>query len=278
MKTQLKKNASKLVLVSLIAAGMLPLGAHAHRTWLLPSSTQVEGKEPWVTIDAAVSENLFEFETNALKLEGLSIIGPDGAAITPENPFSGRLRSSFDLKLSMPGTYRIGMVNETVMASYKLNGENKRWRGSEEMLAKEVPANAEDLRVTRMHSRRETFVTSGKPNNGAFKISGSGLELAPITHPNELTAGEQSRFRLLLDGKPAANLGVSVVPGGVRYRGVLNEIRLATDAKGEFSVAWPGPGMYQVNAAWPPAPAAGSGQTMPPRRLSYGGTLEVLPQ
>ena len=40
--------------------------AQAHRQWLLPSSTQIDTKEPWVTIDGAVSEQLFDLDTNAL--------------------------------------------------------------------------------------------------------------------------------------------------------------------------------------------------------------------
>lgn len=284
MIMQFKNKALVLTAASLMLAGMLPLQAHAHRSWLLPSSTQVESKEPWVTVDAAVSENLFDFDNNAVKLEGLTISGPDGAPVQPENQFAGRLRSSFDLKLAKPGTYKISIVSESIMANYKLNGETKRWRGTVEAFAKEVPANAEELRSTRMHNRLETFVTSGKPNNTAFKSSGVGLELVPVSHPNDLAIGQKATFRFLLDGKPAADLGVSVVPGGVRYRGVLKEIRVTTNAKGEFSIAWPEAGMYWVNASYPPrAQPAADGKppqgaaAQPERRVSYGGTLEVLP-
>jgi uncharacterized GH25 family protein len=268
-----------LALAALALACTLP--AHAHRTWLLPSSTQVESREAWVTVDAAVSENLFDFDTNVLKLDGLRVLGPDGAPVNPEYAFSGRLRSSFDLRLAKPGTYRISLVTEPIMASYKLNGEVKRWRGTEETMAKEVPANADDLHVTRMHNRVETFVSAGKPNDTALKTTGVGLELVPITHPNELSVGEKARFRFLLDGKPAAAMVLSVVPGGVRYRGVLKEITVTTDAKGEFSVSWPEAGMYWVSASYPPRPPVVEGAPpapQPSRRLSYSGTLEVLPQ
>lgn len=267
------------VLASLLV-GLLPLQAQAHRTWLLPSSTQVDGKDPWVTVDAAVSENLFDLDTNMLKLDGLSITGPDGAPVQPENAATGRLRSTFDVKLAKPGTYKIGLVTESVMANYKLNGEAKRWRGTMEAFTKEVPANAEELRSTRMHSRLETFVSAGKPNNSVFKPSGVGLELVPISHPTELQAGQKASFRVLLDGQPASGLGVSAIPGGVRYRGVLKEIRVATDAKGEFSITWPDAGMYWITASYPPRAESQPGQPapQPARRVSYGGTFEVLPQ
>jgi len=282
MKPIFKKPILALAATSLLlGTAMLPLQAQAHRTWLLPSATQLEGKEPWVTVDAAISENLFDYDTNALKLDGLSIRGPGGTTLQPENPHNGRLRSSFDLKLAQPGTYRISLVTESVMASYRQNGEMKRWRGALDAFAREVPADAEDLRSTRLHSRLETFVSSGKPGDAATKPTGVGLEMLPITHPNELAPGETARFRLLLDGKPAADLAVSVVPGGVRYRGVLNEILARTDANGEFTVTWPRAGMYWVGASYPPRAAAGGNtQGTPPappeRRVSYAATLEVL--
>lgn len=269
-----------LAAASLLLAALLPLQAQAHRTWLLPSSTQVDGKDPWVTVAAAVSENLFDFDTNALKLDGLLVTGPDGVPVEPENVASGRLRSTFDVKLAQPGTYKIGLVTESILASYKLNGEPKRWRGTTEAFATEVPANAEDLHSTRMHSRLETFVSAGKPTDVLPKPSGVGLELVPLSHPTDLQAGQKASFRLLLDGQPAADIGVSAIPGGVRYRGVLQEIRVMTDAKGEFSITWPEAGMYWLTASWPARVASSQGQqpTPPLRRVSYGGTLEVLPQ
>lgn len=40
----------------------LPIAAQAHRAWLLPSATVLSGKDVWVTVDAAVSNDLFFFE------------------------------------------------------------------------------------------------------------------------------------------------------------------------------------------------------------------------
>ena len=57
------------VLLALTLSG----AAQAHRPWLLPSASEVDGKAPWVTVDAAVSENLFDVDGNALKLDGLTI-------------------------------------------------------------------------------------------------------------------------------------------------------------------------------------------------------------
>ncbi len=268
-------------LVALALAGAA-FGAQAHKQWILPSSTVVEGKEPWVTFDAAISEGLFDIDFRPLQLDGLAVTGPDGAAVTPENIFNGKLRNTFDVKMAKNGTYRVALVNKSVFASYKLNGETKRFRGTEETLAKDVPANAQDLQVTHMASRIETFVTANEPS-AVPKPTGVGLELVPVTHPNELLVGDKVTWKFLLDGKPAANQPFSLIPGGVRQRGILGEIRHTTDANGEITFTAPAGGMYMVTSSWPAqARGQGQGQGQSPqaqtRRTSYAAIVEVLPQ
>ena len=268
---------------SLMAVALLAAisSAHAHRQWMLPSASQVEGKEPWVTVDAAVSEDLFDIGANALKLDGLVITAPDGKVVAADQTSVGKQRASVDLKLTQKGTYRFVLASETAMASYKLNGETKRWRGNAADLKKEIPTGAEELTVTTTVGRLETYVTNDKPSKEVIKPAGAGLELIPLEHPTEYLSGQKARFRFLLDGKPAANLKVAIVPGGVRYRGVLKETAVTTDANGEFSVTWPMPQMYWINASYPPRVEVPEGQPRPPmpaKRYNYGGTFEVLPQ
>ena len=269
----------KVVLaVSLLA--VLP-SAQAHRQWLLPSSTQIEAKEAWVTIDAATSENLFDYDSNALALEGMQIIAPDGSTIAPESTSKGKFRSSADIKLSQKGTYKIRLDSQNVMANYILNGEQKRWRGSEDKMATEIPVEAKDVKVSRTFNRLDTFVTSGKPSDSVLKPVGQGLELAALSHPNELFAKEKSIFKVLFDGKPLANTVVTIAAGGVRYRGVLNEMTATTNAQGEFNVTWPFAQMYWLKLSYPAAQTMkveGSPAETPEKRYSSAATLEVLPQ
>ena len=280
-----------IALLALVAAALAPSIAQAHRSWLLPSVTVLSGNEPWVSVDAAVSGDVFHLENNALKLDGLSVRAPDGTKVTPENVGTGKFRSSFDLRLSQKGTYHLAVVSDELVASYKLNGENKRARGSAESLAKDIPPQAEALNVVRTQSRVETFVTSGKPSDAVMQPTRQGLELIPLTHPNDLFAGDESLFQFLVDGQPAADLTVSVVPGGVRYRNQLGEMILKTDRQGRFSVKWPAAGMYWLSASHGESPRPGMGAdaaaapaapvgslAAPLRRASYAVTLEVLPQ
>ncbi|MBP0629305.1 DUF4198 domain-containing protein [Cupriavidus sp. AcVe19-1a] len=271
MATRMATNMAVLAL-----AALAPLAAHAHRQWLLPSATVLSGNDPWVTVDAAVSNDLFYFEHVPLRLDNLQVTAPDGSAVKAENATTGKYRSTFDLRLTQPGTYRVAVVNQGLFASYKIDGQAKRWRGSASNFAKEVPANAQDLTVTQAEGRVESFVTAGKPSDKGLRITGRGLELAPITHPNDLVAGDTASFRLLLDGKPASNLKVEVVPGGIRYRDKLQELSATTDADGKFSVKWPAPGMYWMEAEVRDDKA--TFKQAKSRRATYAVTVEVLPQ
>ncbi|WXL25057.1 DUF4198 domain-containing protein [Ectopseudomonas mendocina] len=283
---------------ALTLAVCLPLTANAHRAWMLPSATVLSGDDAWVTVDAAVSNDLFYFEHFPLRIQGignvdntpaggppgmrprpaavLQLIAPDGSAAKAENGSIGRYRSTFDLHLTQKGTYKLAIANSGLFASYKENGENRRWMGKAEDFAKEVPAKAEGLKVTQNSSRMEVFVTSGAPTETALKTTGKGLELAPITHPNDLFEGEAAEFQLLLDGKPAKGVEVSVIPGGNRYRSELGEIKTTSDADGKIKITWPNAGMYWMEAEY----SAKEGAVKPATeiRATYSATFEVLPQ
>lgn len=247
--------------------------AQAHRQWLLPSATVLSGEDPWVTVDAAVSNTLFFPDHVPMRLEEVTVVGPKGAQVPVQNKATGKYRSTFDVQLGAPGTYRIANAGGSVMASYKLNGEQKRWRGPASQAATAVPAGAQEVKLTHNQRRVETFVTRGAPTTDALKPTGQGLELQPVTHPNDLFAGEKAQFRLLMDGKPASGVEVEVVPGGTRYRESEGMMKLTTGADGGFQVTWPEPGMY-----WLEASTRGGASPLPGAEssASYVAVLEVL--
>ena len=248
--------------------------AQAHDVWLLPSSTVLSGDSAWVTVDAAVGNDKFYFNHNALRLNGLTITAADGSTVEPQNVNTGKLRSTFDLNLTEPGTYRLALVNDSIGARWEENGQPKRWFGQAEAVDKNVPADAEKLSVWQSVRRIETFVTSGKPSD--IKATGKGLELLPITHPNDLYAGESASFQLLVDGQPAAGAEILIVPGGGRYRDQVGEIKLKSDEQGKFAVKWPHAGMYWMDVDMEDDKTATKRATE--RRLAYVATFEVLPQ
>jgi uncharacterized GH25 family protein len=261
----------------------IPAALSAHRMWLLPSATVFSGTDGWVTVDAAVSNDLFLFDHQPLRLDGMKVWQPDGSEGTLQNGATGRYRSVFDVQLDKPGTWKIGTQMSAVMGSFKVDGVEKRLGGRRgppqpnapaPLTVADIPANATDVKVTEVSGRNEIFVTAGAPTTTVFKPTGKGLEFAPITHPDELVAGETAKFRFLVDGKPAAGLKVTVIPGGKRYRNEEGARELTAGADGVLSVSWPTAGMYWLNATLTDAKATSPRATE--RRMSYVTTLEVL--
>ena len=272
--------------VRLLAAAALlatPAMLSAHRMWLLPSGTVFSGTDSWVTIDAAVSNDLFFFDHQPLRLDGMKVWQPDGTPGQVQNGATGRYRSVFDVQLDKPGTWKVGTEMSGVMGSFKVDGVEKRVGGRggparpgqpAPLTVADIPVNATDVKLTETSARNEVFLTAGAPTTTVFAPTGKGLEFAPVTHPDELVAGEAAKFRFLIDGKPAAGLKVTVIPGGKRYRNDEGAMTLTTGADGVVSVTWPTAGMYWLNAV------ATDGRTTTPRaterRMSYVTTLEVL--
>jgi uncharacterized GH25 family protein len=281
LKDQIMKSIASRLLAA-VALLSLPAAASAHRQWLLPSGTVFSGTESWVTVDFAVSNDLFFFDHQPGRVENIKVWQPDGTAGAVQNAATGRYRSVFDVKLDKPGTWKIGSEMSAVMGSFKVDGVEKRIgrRGPPQpgapapLTVADIPANATEVKLAEVSGRNEIFVTAGAPTTTVFAPTGKGLELAPVTHPDELVAGEAARFRFLLDGQPAASLKVTVVPGGKRYRNEEGAMELATGADGVLSVTWPNAGMYWLNATLTDAKATTPRATE--RRLSYTTTVEVL--
>lgn len=254
---------------------LMPSLAQAHNFWLLPSMTVLSGEGGWVTVDAARSNSMFYFDHNAMALDGLQILTPDAELTKAQNKHKGKLRSSFDLQAVEQGTYKIATVDDGLFARYKVDGKSQRWFGTDAQFNAQVPEDAQELQVSEHISRAETFVTVGAPTREALKASGRGLELLPDTHPNDLYSGESATFKLLLDGKPAEGIEVSVIRGESRYRNDLNIRKFTTDADGAITLNWPHAGMYYLEAST--ADDKTSSEHTQQRRITYVATLEVLP-
>jgi len=266
------------VKIWLLLVALAPGVSEAARAWLLPSQTVLARSGGWVAVDAAMADDLFSVNQGVMQIENaLTVTGPDGAAVTPQNPFKGRSRSVFDLELRQPGTYRITVADTAVMARWK--GEEgkppKRWRGPVADMAANIPANAPELEVELVQRRVETFVSVGTPSEQKT-TKGEGIELVPLQHPNDLYAGEKAKLRFLVDGKPVKDLGVELVAGGTRYRDAPEEKIFKTDANGEITVTWPAPGLYWLDVGL--ADENANVPNVKKRRASYNATFEVLPQ
>src|SRR5690606_24491328 len=145
---------------SVLAMSLLMVtSAHAHRSFLVPSSTVLaDTGQQWVTVDAARGNDLFFFNHNAMPIEGLRISAPDGHIVAPSKLERFRYRHVFDLEVKQPGTWQIAVVEDGLRARWKEQGKEKRWNGTRANYAQSVPAQATDLTVSHVQSRIETFV------------------------------------------------------------------------------------------------------------------------
>ena len=266
----MKKTLAFLAMTAALAA---PMAAQAHRAWMAPSATVLSGNDAFVGFDAGMSNVVYQADHAAMRLSGLEITAPDGSKLEAQNNHLSRYRSTFDVELKQEGTYRVANVSQGFMALYEQGGERKRFRGSEAEFATAMPADATNVQASRTFSRTETFVSLGNPNTTALAATGQGLELVPVTHPNDAAEGETSTFKLVLNGQPASNVDVTIARGGQRYRGASEEITTKTAADGTFSVTWAAPGLHWLGASVRTEGAAGQ----PGTNASYNGTIEVLP-
>lgn len=296
-----------LIASALIATLAAP--AAAHRQWLLPSQTVLSTTGQMVTVDAASSTNPFLADHNAMPADSIQVWAPDGSMGKVENAARGRYRSTFDVAIDKPGTWKIGSAASMMSGTFKLNGEDwavGRRRGPppapgtaasagspppmapgagapgrpqvdpSRMVATvaEIPAGASDFDLTETVRSNQFFVTAGAPTDTVFQPTGKALEMVPVTHPSELVSDEPGKFRFLIDGKPAAGITVEVVPGGQRFRDAEHAQELTTDAEGVATVSWPIAGFYWLSAEAEDAKASDSRAAK--RRMAYVATFEVL--
>lgn len=264
----------KIITLVSLALGIGASVAQAHGVWIAPSSTILSAPQ-FVTFDAASSSVPFMIDHRPLVIDLLTISAPDGSKVTPVNVMKGELRTVFDAKFEQQGTYRLELLRAGFRASWKdAEDKPKRFMGTAEALAKEVPSDAKDLKVTETDSRMENFVTVGKPT--ALKTTGKGLELISATHPNDLVTGEPVEFTFLVDGKPTEGVEVAIIRSQTRYRNSTEEKTYKTDKNGQLKVTLSEAGMYWLDADFKDNKV--SNKVAKERTLAYVVTFEVLPQ
>ncbi|NUA30897.1 DUF4198 domain-containing protein [Cupriavidus basilensis] len=174
------------------------------------------------------------------------------------------------------GTYRVSVAVKEISATWKgKNGRDESIRGTVEQVLSKLPADAEFVVLTERLHRNEAFVTISQPSDVA--PVGSGLELGFVETGASTfrVKGNASRFVLLIDGKPAAKVLVTVTRGGMQWRDRVEAREFITDTAGQFSVDWPEAGFYLLDAQ-----AIDDKTTIPKaneRILTYTATFEVLP-
>ncbi|MAT34066.1 MAG: ABC transporter permease [Ponticaulis sp.] len=263
------------MLLIALAGAMVAQPALAHRAWLLPSTFTLSGNEQWVTVDGAISNDLFFPNHVPMRYTDVTVTAPDGTTAPVEEGWVGKFKTSFDVKLDQQGTYLIGTSGEGWFARWEENGEPQRRRASLEELKADGIFDNPDAELSRSARKIETYVTLGAPSDAVFALKNKGLELQPITHPNDVYAGEEVSFQFMLDGAPAAGLEVEVVKGNDRYRDEAGLLTVTTNEDGEFSFTPDEAGRYWISTDTS-AEGEYEGRAISDR-ASYVMTFEALP-
>ena len=216
----------------------------SHRMWLMPSATILSGNGQWVTIDGAISNDLFFPNHHPTPIDMIKAYDPDLNEVKLHNAKQGQLRSTFDIQLQREGTFKVQHLRRLVWANYQEKGKDIWWRGSYEKLLEQDFFKRKDLKLEDYLIKVETYVTAGEPTPIKGLPKAKGVTLIPTTHPNDYYIGEAQELQFVVEGKPLKDVEVQLVKGQDRYRDKVNELKLKTDQNGKIQFKLDEPGRY----------------------------------
>jgi len=264
------RSVKSLLLAAALAVLALPVAAHT--PYLAPASFQARAGGT-VTLDASFAETFFVPEA-VFDDSHFSITGPDGRQVEPERvvPLRTRVVVEHALPKDAKGTYRFSTGERlgAVFRTWEIAGRKVSSRDA----AEAVPAGAKVISNFQSRIRAETYLTVGAPDRGALRPYDQGLELVPVTHPDDLFAGEPIEFELRFDGKPLADTPVQLSEAVWTSDRKAQEIGLRSDPKGR--VRWDKP----ISGTWLALArhrsAAPAGAAAPEYSNSYSLVFHVL--
>ncbi|ESQ91274.1 nickel transporter [Asticcacaulis sp. AC460] len=258
----------KKLCLSLLVLPFVASAALAHSPYLKPNTFNPDAKRPHVTVEASFAEGDLRPDV-AMKSDHFAVVGPDGT-VTPLTPAASLKDATFlEVPLGAAGTYRVTSGLRTGRVAKAAVKDGQLHFQEDPQAAPEPGAVIVDVQSL---TRADVYVSKGKP--GMLPPAGTGVELQPLTAPNDAYAGEAVRFAVLADGKPLSGEHVTIVTDGQNYAAKkLVDLDLVSDAKGEVSFTPATAGLYliQVRVRRPASETTWTSSTATV-------TLEVLPQ
>lgn len=227
---------------AMLAGMMLALNggaALADSPYLRPNVFDATGRDH-VTVEASFTDDVFGARV-AMRSDFFHVVGPNGD--TPIGAVTYlRDLAVFEAETPVDGTYRLssGPREGRVAKMYRNTAGEWKMVGEEDS---PPPAGAPLVDVQSI-TTADVYVTRGARSDGALQPTGRGLEMKPLTHPNDVAVGEAAVFQLLLDGRPLAGQPVTVFREAGRWDGRKVEADLVTDADGRFTVRVGDAGAY----------------------------------
>jgi uncharacterized GH25 family protein len=257
---------------ALACAGLMLAGAaQAHTPYLLPMSFDV-APDAVLSVDAGYAEKFFLSEVGFGDTR-FAITTPDGSVLPFGEVHQFKSRTVAEQKLpGAKGTYRLstGVRLGSIFRSWEQDGKVEISRDG----SKTPPPGVKLLSHYQSHSISEAYVTAGAPNQRALAPTQQGLEIAPITHPNDLFTGEKFEFTVLFDGKPLAGQTVDIYRSPMDLGSEHTSASVKTDAQGRIAYALTQPGVYLALVRY--RGAAPKGAAAPMYGYNYTLTFRVL--
>ena len=253
----------------LLAAVAVP--AAAHTPFLAPSSFEArEGGT--VSLDAGFAETFFIPEAVFDNSE-FTVTDPSGKTHAPDTVQRLRTRAVVEHVLAAgKGTYRFstGPRLGALFRTWEIGGKRESTRDP----AVKIPAGAKVISDFQSLTLAETYVTVGEPGGAALQARGKGIELVPVSHPNDLFVGDAFVFVVQYDGKPLAAQPVEVTEAVWTADRKPAVETLQTDAAGRVRLPLAKAGTFLALSRYPSAAPAGA--MAPEYSNSYTLTFHVL--
>ncbi|MDC7684460.1 DUF4198 domain-containing protein [Asticcacaulis sp. BYS171W] len=266
----------KRILAVTVATMMLTTPAVAHTPYLVPFNfAPTEGV---VTVHNGLTNNTFFVPEFPIKGDDYEVTDADGK-VTAGKGVSFTEVGLFEAKLSAEGTYRISTGNRDVR-TLNLARIDGKWRPVKMPVNGVVPEPFVDQsklsptsRIVPVKTmvRAETYISYKKPSTMAPPPDGKGLEIVPLTHPNQLFAGGIFQFRLAFDGKPLADTEWQAFRANDAYAARTFNMsgKTASDGTAQINFAEPGVYVIEILRNWE------KGNPEDPRTWLSSLTLEV---
>lgn len=231
---------SPLALAGLLAVAVAS-AASAHTPYLAPN-TFTPRAGGVVTLDASFAETFFVPEA-AFDNSAFQITGPEGYSTVPDTVHALKTRTVIEHTVpTVKGTYRFsaGPRLGALFRTWEVDGEQHSSRDPDV----KIPEGATVLADFQSLTLAETYVSIDAPDRTALAPRGKGLELVPLTHPNDLYAGERFEFLVHYDGQPLADQKVEIAEAVWSSDRKPHTEVLLTDTQGRVTLELREPGTW----------------------------------
>lgn len=227
----------KLLLASAIFAALAG-SATAYTAYLMPDEFLPADRS--ITLQASYATTFF---TPGSAVGGQFVaIEPDGAdgffSLVEVTGTATRLGT----QLYKEGTYRF-TTGEQLGPVANMVGVDGGWR---QLQAGETVPEGAPTTTLQTVTVADVYVTLGAPNRTAVDRTIGRLALQPVTHPNQVLAGQGFQVRATFDGAPFANAALVLYKAGEPENDL--DRFATTDASGNATFTLEGPGEYIVVA------------------------------